>query len=222
MRKIRQDRERGRTSALLLILAVVMGMVIAACADSGADPTTTAGGEESTTSAAEEPTTTAGGDTTTTAAAEPLVVACDTTVPSDAPGAMTMWERSGGNGQMVDALVCAWNDRNPDRPINLEYIEHTDMVSRLARGLATGDVPDLMGMDLIYGPQFTSTDQLLEVTGHGRRGPHGDGQPGPPRRCHLGGRASTGFPSTPTSRPCSGTRTCSKPPGSTRRCPRPT
>ena len=37
-----------------------------------------------------------------------------------------MWERSGGNAQMVDALVCAWNDRNPDRPINLEYIEHTD------------------------------------------------------------------------------------------------
>ena len=157
-------RERGRTSGLLLVLAVVMGMLIAACADTGADPTTTAGEEEPTTTAAEEPSTTAGGDTTTTAAAAPLVVACDTTVTSDAPGAMTMWERSGGNAQMVDALVCAWNDRNPDRPINLEYIVHTDMVDRLARGLATGDVPDLMGMDLIYGPQFTSTDQLLEVT----------------------------------------------------------
>jgi multiple sugar transport system substrate-binding protein len=65
---------------------------------------------------------------------------------------------------MVDALVCAWNGRNPDRPITLEYIEHAAMVDRLARGLATGDVPDLMGMDLIYGPQFTSADQLLEVT----------------------------------------------------------
>ena len=161
-------RERDRTSGLLLVLAVVMGMLIAACADSGAEPTTTAGGEEPTTTAAEEPSTTAGGDTTTTAAAAPLVVACDTTVPSDAPGAMTMWERSGGNGQMVDALVCAWNDRNPDRPINLEYIEHTDMVSRLATGLASGDVPDLMGLDLIYGPQFTSAGQLQPITGHDR------------------------------------------------------
>ncbi len=57
---------------------------------------------------------------------------------------------------MVDALVCAWNGRNPDRPISLEYIEHTAMVDQLAHGLATGDVPDLMGLDLIYGPQFTA------------------------------------------------------------------
>jgi multiple sugar transport system substrate-binding protein len=154
--------------SVLLIMAIVMAMVVGACADSGAEETTTsAAAEEATTSAAAEETTTSAAAeeaTTTAAAAEPLVVACDTAVPSDAPGAMTMWERSGGNAQMVDALVCAWNDRNPDRPINLEYIVHVDMVDRLARGLATGDVPDLMGMDLIYGPQFTSTDQLLEVT----------------------------------------------------------
>jgi len=156
-------RERGGTSGLLLILALVMGMVVAACADSGADPTTTAGGEPTTT-AAGEPTTTAAGETTTTAASE-LVVACDTTERSDVEGAMTMWERTGGNAQMVDALVCAWNGRNPDRFINLEYIEHTAMVDRLARGLATGDVPDLMGLDLIYGPQFSSAGQLQAVTG---------------------------------------------------------
>jgi multiple sugar transport system substrate-binding protein len=165
VKKRKQGRDRGRRSALLLILAVVMGMVIAACADSGAEPTTTAGGEEPTTTAAPAPSTTAGGETTTSAAAAPLVVACDTTVRSDVEGAMTMWERTGGNAQMVDALVCAWNDRNPDRFINLEYIEHTAMVDRLARGLATGDVPDLMGLDLIYGPQFTSAGQLQAVTG---------------------------------------------------------
>ena len=163
MKKRVHGRERDGTSGLLLIVALVMGMVLTACADSGAETTTTAGAEPTTTEAA-EPTTTAAGDTTTTAASE-LVVACDTTVPSDAEGAMTMWERSGGNGQMVDALVCAWNDRNPDRPINLEYIEHTDMVSRLATGLASGDVPDLMGLDLIYGPQFSSAGQLQAVTG---------------------------------------------------------
>ena len=29
------------------------------------------------------------------------------------------------------------------------------MVPQLAPGIETGDVPNLMGMDLIYGPQFT-------------------------------------------------------------------
>ena len=149
-RRRRKMKKQLRWSALALAM-----VVFAACADSGADPTTTAG-EAPTTTEGAAPSTTAGPAETTTSAASELVVACDTTVPSDAPGAMTMWERSGGNGQMVDALVCAWNDRNPDRAINLEYIEHTDMVSRLATGLASGDVPDLMGLDLIYGPQFTS------------------------------------------------------------------
>jgi multiple sugar transport system substrate-binding protein len=151
------------------ILAIVMALMVAACADSGAGgSTTTAGAEEpTTTSAAAEATTTSGAAeaTTSSAATEELVISCDTSARSDAEGAMTMWERTGGNAQMVDALVCAWNDRNPDRPINLEYIEHTAMVDRLARGLATGDVPDLMGLDLIYGPQFTSADQLQPITG---------------------------------------------------------
>ncbi|MGH8943840.1 MAG: ABC transporter substrate-binding protein [Acidimicrobiia bacterium] len=152
--------------SVLLIIAIVMAMVVGACADSGAEETTTsAAAEETTTSAAAEETTTsaAAEETTTSAAAEALAVTCEPTA-ADAEGALIMWERTGGNAQMVDALVCAWNGRNPDRPISLEYIEHTAMVDRLARGLATGDVPDLMGLDLIYGPQFTSADQLQDVT----------------------------------------------------------
>jgi multiple sugar transport system substrate-binding protein len=83
---------------------------------------------------------------------------------TDAPNAMQMWERSGGNKGMVDILVCAWNQANPDRPINLSYIVHTDMVAKIAQGIATGDVPDLMGMDLIYAPQFEDAGQLVDVT----------------------------------------------------------
>ena len=37
-------------------------------------------------------------------------------------GPMTMWERSGGNAQMVDALVAAWNQVYPDCQIELTYI----------------------------------------------------------------------------------------------------
>ncbi len=83
---------------------------------------------------------------------------------STADNALQMWERTGGNKGMVDILVCAWNEANPDRPINLSYIVHTDMVAKIAQGIATGDVPDLMGMDLIYAPQFEDAGQLVDVT----------------------------------------------------------
>jgi multiple sugar transport system substrate-binding protein len=77
---------------------------------------------------------------------------------------LVMWERSGGNAGMVDALVAAWNEKNPDRKINLTYIPHTEMVPKLAQAIASGEVPDLMGLDLIYGPQFASAGQLEDVT----------------------------------------------------------
>ena len=50
---------------------------------------------------------------------------------SSAENAMEMWERSGGNGPMVELLVCGWNEANPDRPINLSFIPHTEMVLSL-------------------------------------------------------------------------------------------
>ena len=77
---------------------------------------------------------------------------------------LQMWERSGGNAGMVDALVAAWNAKNPDRMINLTYIPHTEMVPKIAQAIASGEVPDLMGMDLIYGPQFEAAGQLVDIT----------------------------------------------------------
>jgi multiple sugar transport system substrate-binding protein len=79
-------------------------------------------------------------------------------------GELTMWERSGGNKQMVDMLVEAWNAKNPDCRIALTYIPHTEMVGKIAQGIASGEVPDLMGMDLIYAPQFEKAQQLVDLT----------------------------------------------------------
>src|SRR5262245_63660724 len=77
---------------------------------------------------------------------------------------LVMWERSGGNAKMVDTLVAMWNEKNPDRKINLTYIEHSEMVAKLAQAVASGEVPDLMGMDLIYAPQFEKAGQLVDIT----------------------------------------------------------
>jgi len=77
---------------------------------------------------------------------------------------LQMWERSGGNAKMVDTLVAMWNEKNPDRKIILTYIEHSEMVAKLAQAVASGEVPDLMGMDLIYAPQFEKAGQLVDIT----------------------------------------------------------
>ena len=86
-----------------------------------------------------------------------------TTLPSYA-AELVMWERSGGNKDMVDKLVEMWNAKYPDRHINLTYIPHAEMVAKLAQAIASGDVPDLMGMDLIYAPQFEKAGQLVDIT----------------------------------------------------------
>jgi len=77
---------------------------------------------------------------------------------------LIMWERSGGNAGMVDRLIEMWNEKNPDRKIQLTYIPHAEMVAKLAQAIASGDVPDLMGLDLIYGPQFEAAGQLVDIT----------------------------------------------------------
>ncbi|HEY3164247.1 MAG TPA: sugar ABC transporter substrate-binding protein [Candidatus Limnocylindrales bacterium] len=79
-------------------------------------------------------------------------------------GDLTMWERSGGNKGMVDQLVADWNAKFPDCKINLTYIPHAEMVAKIAQGIASGEVPDLMGMDLIYAPQFEKAQQLVDIT----------------------------------------------------------
>lgn len=98
------------------------------------------------------------------AAAVPTPEPAKDCAQSTAENAMQMWERSGGNKGMVDQLVCDWNAANADKPINLSYIPHAEMVGKIAQGIASGDVPDLMGMDLIYAPQFENAGQLVDLT----------------------------------------------------------
>jgi multiple sugar transport system substrate-binding protein len=124
-----------RTSHRLSILAVVAGFGVASCSGAAETPDSAAG------------------------PAAPATTGCAR------GGELTMWERSGGNKEMVDMLVAAWNTRNPGCRIKLTYIPHTEMVGKIAQGIASGQVPDLMGMDLIYAPQFEKARQLVDLTG---------------------------------------------------------
>ncbi len=81
---------------------------------------------------------------------------------------------------MVDALVAAWNAKNPDRKINLTYIPHTEMVPKIAQAIASGDVPDLMGMDLDLRPAIRGGRATGRHHRHGERLARAeDGEPRP-------------------------------------------
>ena len=80
--------------------------------------------------------------------------------------------------------------RTPTCKINLTYIPHTEMVGKIAQGIASGDVPDLMGMDLIYAPQFEKAQQLVDITDRIKDWPElDDRQQGPHDRRDLRGPA---------------------------------
>jgi multiple sugar transport system substrate-binding protein len=135
-------------------IAVSMLLVVAGCGQKKSDQKPEEKADTTQTSPAEGK---AGAEETKSAAAE-------ATTSCASKGELTMWERSGGNKDMVDMLVAAWNAKNPDCKIKLTYIPHTEMVGKIAQGIASGEVPDLMGMDLIYAPQFEKAQQLVDLT----------------------------------------------------------
>jgi len=140
-----------RYRARLTALGMMAVFLFAACSNSGSSPSA-----EPTAAPTEAP--------AATEAAPTEAPPSEATTGCAQSGDLEMWERSGGNAGMVDALVAAWNAAYPDCKINLTYIPHTEMVSKIAQGIASGEVPDLMGMDLIYAPQFEDADQLVDIT----------------------------------------------------------
>jgi multiple sugar transport system substrate-binding protein len=149
-----------RSPLRLPVLAVVAMIVMTACSPAAS----TAPSSATQSQAASAPASTGASTAPSEAAAAPTPEPAKDCAQSKDANAMQMWERSGGNKGMVDILVCAWNAANPTKPINLSYIVHTEMVAKIAQGVATGDVPDLMGMDLIYAPQFENAKQLVDIT----------------------------------------------------------
>ena len=152
----RSQGARPRGPGVLLLAACSGGRhaARASAAASAAAPST----------AASTPAESAAASESAPAAAAPSGAPAADCARTDDPNAMQMWERSGGNKGMVDQLVCDWNAANADKPINLSYIPHAEMVGKIAQGIASGDVPDLMGMDLIYAPQFENAGQLVDLT----------------------------------------------------------
>ncbi len=159
------EEYRMRNLRRVPVLAALAILVVACTGGTSSTPAASTGASVAApTPAASTPAESGGASESAPAAEAPSGAPAAVCARSDDPNAMQMWERSGGNSGMVDQLVCDWNTANAAKPINLTYIPHAEMVGKIAQGIASGDVPDLMGMDLIYAPQFENADQLVDLT----------------------------------------------------------
>lgn len=75
---------------------------------------------------------------------------------------LSMWVRASG-ANAAQHLVDLWNEGHDDK-INLTVIPDDQMVTKLATGVAAGDVPDLISFDLIYMPDFMRAGFLEDLT----------------------------------------------------------
>jgi multiple sugar transport system substrate-binding protein len=75
---------------------------------------------------------------------------------------LSMWVRASG-ANAAQHLVDLWNETHDDR-INLTVIPDDQMVTKLATGVAAGDVPDVISFDLIYMPDFMRAGFLEDLT----------------------------------------------------------
>jgi multiple sugar transport system substrate-binding protein len=63
-----------------------------------------------------------------------------------------MWVRASG-ANAATHLIDQWNSAHADK-IALTVIPDNRMVTKLATGAQSGEVPDLISFDLIYMPDF--------------------------------------------------------------------
>lgn len=75
---------------------------------------------------------------------------------------LTLWSRD-SNQAFVRQLVDAWNETHTNQ-IEVTIIPASEFVARVGTGIAAGEVPDLLPIDLIYVPEFAKAGQLTEIT----------------------------------------------------------
>jgi len=75
---------------------------------------------------------------------------------------LSQWVRASGAGA-AQHMIDLWNASHDDK-ITLTVIPDDQMVTKLATGVQSGDVPDLVSFDLIYMPDFMRAGFLVDLT----------------------------------------------------------
>jgi len=79
----------------------------------------------------------------------------------DEPVTLSFWVRA--VNPLISSLVDEWN-ATQDNQIELTEIPAGDFVTKFGAAIAAGEAPDVVGIDLIYTPAFSSAGQLVDVT----------------------------------------------------------
>lgn len=84
-------------------------------------------------------------------------------VPSLASAAtLSIWARA-SSSNAAQHMIDLWNSSHDDK-IELTTIPDNQMVTKLATGVQSGDVPDLISFDLIFMPDFMKAGLLTDLT----------------------------------------------------------
>ncbi len=75
---------------------------------------------------------------------------------------LSMYVRASG-ADAAQGMVDLWNSSHDDK-IDITVIPDNQMVTKLATGVQSGDVPDLISFDLIYMPDFMRAGFLQDLT----------------------------------------------------------
>ena len=75
---------------------------------------------------------------------------------------LSMYVRASG-ADAAQGMVDLWNSSHADK-IDITVIPDNQMVTKLATGVQSGDVPDIISFDLIYMPDFMRAGFLEDLT----------------------------------------------------------
>jgi multiple sugar transport system substrate-binding protein len=169
--------DRRRRAKVLAAVAITLALVAAACGDdddsggapatssgggatTGAAPATT-GGPPATTSAGSEPgpgTTTGGPSATTAGGSEPAGAEAGV----DDGTTITMWTRAATETQSQQ-LVDAYNASHENQ-VDLTVIPTDDYLPRVGTAAGAGELPDVLSLDVVFVPQFTTVGAFADIT----------------------------------------------------------
>jgi len=75
---------------------------------------------------------------------------------------LSIWARA-SSSNAAQHMIDLWNASHDDK-VELTTIPDNQMVTKLATGVQSGDVPDLISFDLIYMPDFMKAGFLVDLT----------------------------------------------------------
>jgi multiple sugar transport system substrate-binding protein len=74
-----------------------------------------------------------------------------------------IWTRNPGAG-IITGLSEVWNAANPDDQVNVTVIPNGQFVTKFTLAVASGSVPDVVSIDLVYTPAFMEQGVLEDLT----------------------------------------------------------